>query len=994
MRRVARRLDGWLLSIFILSGGVAYAQDEPPPEPEPEPEAEPAPEEPAEEEVAEEDPGISLKQPPPKGKGAIVGIVTESKLGEPAIDAFVGIVGTKIAVLTEIDGSFRLEVPPGKYQLQVAYELHKPVRIPDIVVAAGAIARIDVKVDPEENVVEEGIETVVEVDKTSVEGLLLERQRSAASGDSIGRAEITKSNDRNAAEAAKRVVGANIEGSRFLFVRGLGERYTNALLDGFPLPSPEPDRQAVPLDLFPSQILDSLTIVKTFTPDVPGDFAGGSVRINTRRIPNALTIAGSLTMGFNTSSTFTESLTYDGGSLDWLGIDDGSRALPEGLPSSKIVRGLEDENGELITKERIAEYGEKLNSPLSARRAITPPNHSGNFVIANSWPLGNWGRVGVMGALVYDRRFESRTNAFIGRVTNPADGATGSEIVDGFKRDQKLLYGRSTDKVSWGALAGVTLEIGEDHTISVTAMHTRASDNEASSVIGTHKDRGGAKVADTRLSFVSRSMTFGELHGKSVIAPLNRMEVEYGVGIARASRDEPNTRGAVYQYDGNFNTYTFEDDSSSGSHFYSEQGETTVSAKLDITQPLLSGEQRDDVKVKFGTLINLRDREFLARRFRFRPDREGAPDGFDACPGPNFELSCPDKLFTNENIRGGFLQLEENTANNDGYTAGLNVYAGYAMVDAKPIEQLRIVVGPRLEASESFILPFDPTDRDAETVRTESDEIAVLPSASLIWTPSPRMNFRTSLTRTVARPQLRELAPFAYTDYFGGNQIRGNPDLVNTSIVNADTRFEYFPTAREVLAVSAFYKRFENPIEQVLYSDTGSGVLSFENGLGGNLFGIELEARKSFDIFAKVLRPLSLIGNVTFAHSTVDVDTSGRKEALTSKSRPLSLQAPYIANIALDFDYEETGTRARILYNLVGPRLTFVGTKGIPDVYEGPRHGLDVTVGQKIGKHVEVRGSATNLIDAPVERRYGDTSNVFESYDTGRTFSIGVALSY
>ncbi|MBK6519979.1 MAG: TonB-dependent receptor [Polyangiaceae bacterium] len=838
--------------------------------------------------------------------------------------------------------------------------------------------------------VEEAVETVVDVDKTSVEGLLLTRQRSASSGDSIGRAEITKANDRNAAEAAKRVVGANIEGSRFLFVRGLGERYTNALLDGFPLPSPEPDRQAVPLDLFPSQILDGLNIVKTFTPDVPGDFSGGSIRIDTRRVPDELTLAGSFSMGFNTQATFAQLLTYEGGSTDWLGIDDGTRSLPDQLPRSKVVRGVEDESGELITRDRIADYGVLLNSPLSVRRTLGPPAHSGNVVAANSWSLGSWGKVGVMGALVYDRRFERRVG---GILRSYSVGSAGEEgLIDGLDRLNDLTYERGTDKVSWGVLGGVTLEIGEDHSISLTGLHTRASDSEVTLLEGNHDERGGAVVHDSRVSFVSRALTFAELHGESVVRALNGLKIGYGVGVARASRDEPDSRGAVYQLDGTLGLYAFEDDSNSGSHFFSEQGETTVTAKLDLTQPLLTDQER--LSLKLGAFGSVRRRDFEARRFRFRPDRDGAPDGFDTCARP-YALDCPDTLFSDENIRGGFLELEENTAGNDGYEAGLDVYAGYAMLDAKLTPELRIVLGPRVEVSSQTITPFDPVDPTAERTTATLDDVAILPAASLIWRPIPRANLRLAVTRTVARPQLREIAPFAFTDYFGDAQVRGNPELVNTSILNADVRFELFPTAREVLAVSAFYKRFSDPIEQVLDPSSGNGVISYENGLGGDLFGVELEARKSLDFMAPVLRPLSLVANVTFSHSRVSLDPE-RAAALTSSSRPLSFQAPYLANVALDFDYEESGTRARVLYNLVGPRLTLVGANGIPDVYERPRHGLDVTVGQRIGEHVEVRGSASNLIDLPVERAH-DTEGgraLRESYSLGRTFSLGLGLTY
>jgi outer membrane receptor protein involved in Fe transport len=833
---------------------------------------------------------------------------------------------------------------------------------------------------------EPAVETVVEVESASVQSLLLERQRGIASGDSVGRAEITKANDRTAAEAAKRVVGANIEGSRFLFVRGLGERYTNALLDGFPLPSPEPDRQAVPLDLFPSQILDSLTVVKTFSPDVPGDFAGGSVRIATRRIPNKLTLAGSVSVGFNTEATFSNALTHAGGGLDFLGIDDGTRALPTDIPSTKVVRGVEQEDGTIITRDEIAAFGREMNTPLSARRSLGAPNLSVNAVAADSFSLGDWGKLGIMGALVYDRRLERVVEAKL-RTYGRAVG----EESDSVRLLNDLELERATQLVSWGGLFGTTLELGEDHRLGLTGLYTRAADISTSVLSGRHEERASS-LAEERLTFVSRQLAFGDITGHHRFKEANGLELDYGLGLARATREQPDTRGATYQYDATQNVFAFEDDSTSGSHFFSEQGETTVSGMVDITVPLLK--RQEVAKIKTGAAFNLRDREFLARRFRFRPDRKNGAEGFDLCPGASFSLDCPDKLFTDANIDSRALELEENTGDNDGYNAGLQVVSTYVMLDTRPLPHWRLTLGPRLEVSSQDITSFDPVDSTQEAKENVLEDLQLLPAALLTYTPIPKANLRLSVTRTVARPQLRELAPFGFVDYFGGRETRGNPEIVNTSIVNADTRFEFFPTSREVIAVSAFYKQFENPIEQVIQASSGTaGVVTFDNAPSGNLFGIELEARKSLDFLSEALRPLSIISNVTLAHSSVQLDAE-RAILLTSKSRPLSQQAPFIVNVALDFDYEPWGTRARLLYNVVGQRLTQVGRNGIPDIYELPRHVLDLTVGQKLGQFVELRGSASNLLDWPTVREHKTgNGDITEEFKTGTTFSLGLALA-
>lgn len=984
-----RAIALFTLGIVGVHGGVHAQEAEAPPEEEPEvpSDEEPVPEEevPAEEAPTEEADSINLTAKPAAGKGAIVGVVRQTEDGEPAMDAFVGVVGTDIAVLTDIDGSYRLELPPGKYTIQIVAELRTPMRSEVLVVSKGALTRLDAKVVLEESSTEPAVETVVEVEPASVQNLLLERQRGAAAGDSVGRAEITKANDRNAAEAAKRVVGANIEGSRFLFVRGLGERYTNALLDGFPLPSPEPDRQAVPLDLFPSQILDSLTVVKTFTPDVPGDFAGGSVRIATRRIPTSLTLAGSVSVGFNTVSTFADNLSHAGGDLDFLGIDDGTRSLPDDLPAYKLVFFGDKPDGSTISRDEITQYGLDMNSPMSASRSLGAPNLSANVVVADSFSLGDWGRVGIMGALVYDRRLERIADGRL-RTYNLEDGA-GAGLIE----QNDLAYERSTQLVSWGGLAGATLEVGDDHSISLTGLYTRAADISTTALGGFHAERA-TKLADTRLGFVARQLAFGEIAGKHTIDEANGFTIDYAIGLARATREQPDTRGSVYQYDGTLDVYAFEDDSTSGSHFFSDQGESTIGGKLDLTLPVV---EKDVVSLKGGGAFTLRDREFLARRFRYRPDTKDGPSGFNLCPS-EYSIDCPDRLFTDELIRSEALELEENTRENDGYRAGLSVVAAYLMVDTKPAPAWRLTLGQRLEVSSQDITPFDPVNLDEPTVTTTLDELSLLPAALLTYTPIPKANLRMSVTRTIARPQLRELAPFSYVDYFGGRETRGNPELTNTSILNADTRFEFFPTSREVLAVSAFYKRFFDPIEQVIGSSSGSqGVVSFENAPFGNLFGVELEARKSLDFIVDELRVLSLIANVTFAHSSVELDEASAVR-LTSKSRPLSQQAPYIVNAAIDFDNPDWGTRARIQYNVVGTRLTQVGSKGIPDVYEQPRHGLDLTIGQKVGKHLELRGAASNILNWPTRREHDveEGEAIVEEYSLGTTVSLGVSLAY
>jgi hypothetical protein len=929
---------------------------------------------PLEEEVSE-DPA----RPPPAGMGVITGRLVDAA-GEPLIEAEVKEMKSGKTTLTDLDGFYRLELPPGTYDLRFWYELHQARQVRGVAVQTGAVVKVDERLQPMEGAVDVvAVET--EADTSSTEGQLLTRKRAAAVGDSVGRAEIARTPDRNAAEAAKRVVGADIVGDRFVYVRGLGQRYNNALLDGAPLPSPEPDQQTVPLDLFPATMLESITIAKTFTPDVPGDFAGGSVQIETRRIPTKLTFGGSLSIGINSQSTFRDGLTYRGSSMDFLGIDGGARELPSSIPDYRVTRRDKRPDGEFITPEELTAYGRDLNAYMSSQRAMIPPDHGGNLVVGHGFEPYDGGRIGFMGAITYGRSFELRPDMVIRTFSAPGGVLT--------KRND-LTAEHAVDKVRWGALGGVTWELSPGQRLHLTGFYTRSSDNNVWEVEGFHEEKT-AVLHETRLSFISRALAFGQLRGEHDFPDLDGAHLDWNAYLARADRDEPDTRATVYRFDSNFDSYTLVDDSQSGYHFFSGMGETTVGGGLDWTQPLEKGNA--PTKVKLGTSMSSRSRSFSSRRFRFVPDGDAAAY---SCPIQEWDPACSDQIFVPDKI-GSSLILEEATRPDDDYDASLRVLAGYVMVDAALADDLRLVVGPRIESSK-----HDLTTRDrflgVETPRTDESDTDILAAAGLTWAVTPQANLRLSATRTVARPQLRELSPTIYNDYFGGRQVQGNPDLEITRIYNGDVRFEWFPTSREVIAVSVFAKHFRDPIEQVILSSSGQGFVGYQNAKGANLAGIEIEARKSFDFVVDELADLSLVGNVTFTHSRVELDdTTESGQQNTSKDRALSNQAPFIVNVALDYDNEDTGTRVRVLYNVSGASIHEVGTQGLPDIYRQPRHVLDASVSQRIVEGFELKATGTNLVNSPVRFTHGsddDDEAVVNSYTRGVGVSLGASYTY
>ncbi len=928
-------------------------------------------------------------RPAPAGKGVIWGKVVDSASGEPLIEAQVKVEGRKAYVLTDYDGYFRLELPPGTYTLRIFYELHDPMRVEGVRVTEGKLERVEAQIVPSSDAVDE---VVVEerAERATLEGQILARQQSATVQDGVGRAEIKKTTDSTAAEAAQRVVGATIVDGQFVYVRGLGERYTNSLLNGIPLPSTDPNRAAVPLDLFPTQVIDSINIAKTFTPDMPADFAGGSVQIQTRGIPQKFLFAASMKGAFNDQTTFRKRLDHRGGSLDFLGIDDGTRRMPDSVPTEYPAQvGNQKPDGSMVTAEEITRIGRDVNSYMSATESTSPPNYGFSVVVGNGYQLdpGTGRRWGYLASVNYDRSYTRIPDGIQREFSNniQPDGSFLREI------DYKFQAGK--EEVRWGLYGALMYDATRADHFRLALLHSQDGEDATVAYEGFDNSRQ-TNVNNTRLAFVSRGMTLVQFQGEHEIAEMNRAVLDYNVFVANAKRNEPDTRDTVYNYFEGVNAYAYGDGPQAGRHFWSNQDEQSYGGGINFTQPLNAA----DAKFKAGGLVSLKHREFEARRLSFVPNADA---GFLICEteGSTFSSDCPDDHFLAKNIGsragGNLLELQENTRNTDAYESQLNVYSGYMMVDTKAGKNTRLIFGPRVEVTNQSVTPVEQLGVKPDMDPSTLNDVSVLPGAAVVFDVSESSKLRLSASRTLARPQVRELAPFSYSDYFGGREVTGNPDLEMTKIVNGDLRYEYFPSLREVLAVSVFGKIFKDPIEPVLKPAGNSPELRPENANGAVLVGVELEARKNLGFLNGSLHPFSLVSNLTLSKSRIDIDDKSTVEGvtyLTNPSRPMANQSPVVFNAALDWEFE-TGTKGRLLYNVSARRLVEVGTQGLPDAYEQARHALDFTLGQQVNKNWEVKLSAENILNSPVvvtqgEHEEADESNVQLKYTTGRVFAI------
>ncbi len=905
----------------------------------------------------------------PPAKITLEGRVLSRADNTPLPGAEVSVADQGRIVSADADGKFAIALTPGVHTLRVTADMHKPARVRNVRVFAGRLTKIDVSLDPDEDAVDELAPVEYEPDRNSAAGQVALRRNAAGATDAVGAQDIARSPDRSAADAVKRVVGASVIDGRYIVVRGLGDRYTTSLVDGVPVPSTEPDRTSVPLDMFPSLVISDLSIKKTYTPDLPGQFAGGTLDIRTRKAPEKFTFLATLGIGLNGESTFARRPSYEGGSLDWLGVDDGTRKLPPSLPAQRITRIREDGT----VDPNLTDYGRALSSPIGLGDAVSLPNGTGSLLVGDTLKLGSH-TLGYVASLGYTRRFQRRKDEILR--TYGVDPSRPTELI----RFNDYRVDTGTDTVTAAGYGSLEWKPTRDHSISLTGLLSRNGEAEARRITGFN-DEQQATVRDERQRFVARQLVYGQLRGEHRVGPFGIGEIDWSLGYGRATTSEPDLRESVYVADAE-QGFSFREGTQSGQHFFANQGETTRTLSLAYKHPVREGER--PIKVELGGTGTLRGRSFEARRFRFLRARSAGPEVF---------RRPPNELFTPDNV-GSALELEEWTRPTDTYAARYDVVGGYFLADVALHERLRVVLGQRLERSVQTIDSYDPFAADAsEAVSSRLERVDVLPSANVTLKTSERTNLRFAVSRTVSRPQLRELAPFIFSDFFGAREILGNPELDRAKIVNLDARAEFFPGDAQVLSASFFYKSFASPIEPIILP-TSRGVLSYANAKGAVNAGVELEARKSLGFLNSVLSELSVLGNLTLVHSRVELDPLAQG-IQTTQTRPLAGQSPYVVNLALDWEHAATKTRARILYNVYGARISQVGQNGLPDVFEQPRHLVDASVGQGIGDHVELKLSLENLFNAPVRFSQGESGVFLTSrYLTGTNAWLTASYRY
>jgi len=900
--------------------------------------------------------------------GSITGIVVDAETGEAMFGVAVMLDGTSQGAATDLDGNFTIRnVAPGSYTLLANYIGYSKLTVTGVEVLSGKVATLNLKLATEAIQTKEVVIEARRIDNTEASILQIQRRSSSVS-NGISAEQIKKSPDSDAADAVKRVTGISVVGDKYVYVRGMGERYNNTRLNGASLASPEPLKRVVPFDIIPANLLNNIVVSKTFTPDQPGDFAGGSVQLTTKDFPEKLTFSVSQNIEFNDLTSFKSFNTYKGGSTDWLGWDDGTRALPDAMtnpPAGSNSRTL-------ATSFANTWEPRQTNAPLNGSRSIAFGNQSPLF----GRPLGYLATL--TQSLSYSNRSEQEF------IYNFLDNGT-VEVTDSVHID------KSTRSGALGGIVDLNYKLSPSHKFSLKSMYTGSGDDEVKLFSGVLESN--LQVRATRLSWTERSLMTVQPKGEHQFPALRNGKLDWGLSYSHGTYNQPDRRD-VYFADFGTGRYAFLNSNSSGFRRFAEMNDDIVEGTVNWTMPIKGKD--DQSKIKFGGLLRSLDREFPTRKFYFQ-----SSDTIGADP---IDRTLPaEVLFSTENILAHWT-LQELPVTLDSYDAQMDVAAGYLMGDLMLTKKLRAVLGARVESVDQYFKTFPyPGSPDTAFAEGGPSHTDVLPALGLTYLLNEKTNLRFAMSKTVANPDYAELVPTTDSDYYEGTEKIGNPEVDYTKILNVDMRAELYPNIGESFSVGLFYKQIKDPIEWIYASGSATGAINAlypDNLVDANNLGVEIEFNKSLafaeDKFA-ALRFFSVQGNFTYVSSTVDLNQPAYDPAnvgagiLTSTERPLMGQSDYVVNGTLAFDHPLWGTSARLLFNTYGERISQVGGYGNPDTYEQPFSRLDLAINQTLGGHWSTKVQMKNLLDSKVEFLTG--GKVQNSYKVGHSFSAGLTYS-
>lgn len=876
--------------------------------------------------------------------GQISGTITSRETGEPLIGVNVIIEGTTLGASTDLDGKYLIrKIPPGTYSIRISGVGYATKIITDVTIN-GKPLELNISMTEETYKLQEVIITADMISSTE-SALLAQRKRAATISDVISAEQIKRTPDATSADALKRVTGLTVVDNKFVFIRGITDRYNGTSLDGAPVASTSVGKKSFSFDMVPSNLLENTQVIKSATPNLPGDFSGGLVQLNTLDFPTKQVVKLNFSSSYNTNTTNNDILLSRGGKYDIIGFDDGTRKFPG---KTNII-----ENAILAANTW---------APVNKR---APFNMSFSVSAGNSIALGDddetTDQFGYVTALTYRNSYQS-----------------SSKVIDDWQVGRYNSGNKYENSILWGLLANLSYKFNGKNKIGFKNNFDQAAENEVTGYNSIDHGNVQEKIYTT-INWTQRSIYTGQLSGEHEFSRLGGLSVQWRSSLSTSKREDPDRKEVTY--------YRNLDDPSEpfvaavNKRSWANMNERTFSYDVDFAFPLSTA------KIKFGGRTLKNNSNYYIRYFNVIPDYFGGiPDSLITLP---LEI-----IYSPENFGRGKFLFQETSKASDTYTGKNTLYAGYMMFDI-PFSifknKFRFVSGARIENSiQNVYIPKARTPGSPLNV-TELKNTDILPSINLTYFLNDYSNLRFAYYHSVNRPEIRELASTGFYDFVKYEIVGGNPNLKRAYIKNIDLRLETFPAVGEVFAFSLFQKYISNAIEEELIH-TSTRTRTWFNSPKAMNNGWEIEARKTLGFLGEYFSNITIIGNYTRIHSSVEfehIEGNSENTVRIIKTRPLQGQSPYVINAAIFFREPNIGTTFNILYNKFGRRLETVGFL-TAHIYEEPREIIDLTVTQHLLNSFEVKFTIKNLDNK--KKILTQENRIYESTFSGRTYSL--QLSY
>lgn len=935
--------------------------------------------------------------------GSLQGIVIDNKTKETIVGANVLIKGTTKGASTDFDGKFEINnLKPGVYTLVISYISYNSSTLENIKVEANNISNLTIEIQEQSTNLSE-IEIVAER-KTDTEISMISIIKSSdlvSSG--VSSQQISKTQDRDASEVVKRIPGVTVIDNRFIVVRGLNERYNAVWLNNASTPSSESDVKAFSFDVIPSSMIDRVLVYKTPAPELPSDFAGGAIQVFTKNNLGKNYLSASFSGSYRAGTTGQQFLRTEGSKTDWLGFDNGLRALPSNFPSYSEMITLSNSSLQ-SDKDKIVALGRDMNKIWTANEMKAKPDlrftvSGGTIFKLKKISISN------ISSLTYSNTFSSLD-------IYRADYENYDTINDKSDTSYRFNDQQFSNTVKVSALFNWSFKLSNKNKIEFRNLFNQIGVNKTTIRDGID-NYGGNTIKAFEYRYQSRSVYSGQLSGDHELFKASNLN--WLIGYSFANKKEPDVKRLTMlkteedPNDPHYGQYAvqipFAATPELTGRLHVEMNENIYNSGANLEQKLKIGSYKFEMKVGFYT--EFKNREFNTRNIGYRIAKTSSYNW-------DIPYLSIDDIFLDSNINSTTgIRIDEKTNASDSYIASNELLAAYISFKLPIKSVFNIYTGVRLEKNKQTLNSFQIDDPTIE-VKVNNDTLNIFPSIALTYDLSDRSLLRLTYGMTVNRPEFREIAPMLFYDFELKAGVRGNPDLKNSYINNFDFRYEFYPSPAESFMIGAFYKKFKNPIESTVIP-AGSGLdYTFTNAESATNYGIEVELKKSFisfenkSNFLRYFKNFSLVANAALIKSEVQFN-----DKRLEKNRSLQGQSPYIVNAGIFYQKEKIGLTVNLLYNIIGKRIVTVGNpyQNTPDVYEMQRHLADLTISKKIGEHILIKASVQDIFNNKVIFRQiinfnkdingdgigdGDVQRVqdMKSYAPGTYFSLGFSANF